>query len=126
MRDRSHDEEEKAKFLEVLDQNHGNLYATYTSLGVNMRKLLEWREDPEFEAGIQRCKKKELQWVESKLYQRIEEGNADKLIQFYLKTQGRNAGWQEVQKVEADVKGSVDVEKALEQMAEQVSEDVPF
>ena len=127
-RDRSNDEEDKQRFLEKLTEEHGNIYAAYSKLGIPFNRYYEWRKtDPEFSDAIERIKIDTVRWIESKMFEKIAEGNTD-LMKFYLKTHkdGQKLGYVETKKIEADVKGSVDVEKALEEMAEQVAEDVPF
>lgn len=125
-RDRSHDQEDMAEFLEVLKENHGNLYQTYTNLPRwNYSKFIELRAaNPEFAKAIEDIKESTVRWVESKMFEKIEEGDKD-LMKFYLRMQGQKQGYQEVKKVEAEVKGQVDVEKQLEEMAEKLDDD-PF
>lgn len=126
-RDRSGDEEMKALFLEKLEENHGDLYGTYTSLGIKYNRFYEWRKtDPEFDAAIDRIKIDQVRWIENLMFKKIEEGDKD-LMKFYLKTHkyGQQTGYVETKKIEAEVKGQVDVEKQLEEMAEKLEDD-PF
>ena len=126
-RDRSGDEEMKALFLEKLEENHGDLYNTYSSLGIKYNRFYEWRKtDPNFDAAIERIKMDTVRWVESKMFEKIAEGNTD-LMKFYLKVHkdGQKLGYVETKKIEAEVKGQVDVEKQLEEMAANL-EDEPF
>lgn len=125
-RDHSHDKEDMAEFLEVLKENHGNLYQTYTNLkGWSYSRFYELRRNnPEFAKAIEDIKESTVRWVESKMFKKIEEGNTD-LMKFYLRMQGQKQGYQEVKKVEAEVKGQVDVEKQLEEMASKLEDD-PF
>ena len=127
-RDRSGDDADKEKFLELLEENHGDLHKTYTTLGIKYNRFYEWRKtDPEFDAAIDRIKLDTVRWVESKMFEKIAEGDKD-LMKFYLKMHkdGQKLGYIETKKIEADVKGSMDVEKTLQEMAEKLDEDVPF
>lgn len=126
-RDRSGDPEMKARFLELLEENRGDLYKTYTSLGIKYNRYYEWRKtDPDFDAAIDRIKLDTVRWVESKMFEKIAEGDKD-LMKFYLKMHkdGQKLGYVETKKIEAEVKGQVDVEKQLEEMAEKLEDD-PF
>lgn len=126
-RDRSHDQEDMAEFLEVLKENHGNLYKTYTNMpNWNYSKFYELRRNnPEFAKAIEDIKESTVRWVESKMFEKIDEGDKD-LMKFYLRMQGQKQGYQEVKKVEAEVKQAIDIEKTLEDMASQLDDDDPF
>lgn len=125
-RDRSHDKEDMAEFLEVLKQNNGNLYQTYTNLpNWNYSKFYELRRNnPEFAKAIEDIKESTVRWVESLMFDKIAKGDKD-LMKFYLKMQGQKQGYQEVKKVEAEVKQAIDIEKQLEEMAANLEDD-PF
>lgn len=125
-RDHSHDQEDIAEFLEVLKENHGNLYKTYTNMpNWGYSRFYEARKMyPEFAKAIEDIKESTVRWVESLMFDKIAEGDKD-LMKFYLKMQGQKQGYQEVKKVEAEVKGQVDVEKQLEEMASKLEDD-PF
>lgn len=113
----------KKEFLEKLDQNDGRLYETFSnSEDWDYNWYRKWRrEDPEFNKACEDAKRKTIRWVESKLFDKIREGN-EKSIKFYLATQGKEAGYQETQKIEAEVASTLDVEAALQKMAEEVTE----
>lgn len=121
-RDRSHDEEKKAKFLEVLidDDCRGFIQQALSKLKIPWNWYVEWRKDPEFVEAIERAQEKTVRWVESKLMERMQAGS-DSSIQFYLKTKGKSYGYQETTKQEVDLNSNVDIEAALEKMAAQVS-----
>lgn len=126
-RDRSGDEAVKAEFLERLEEFHGDLYNTYTTMGIKYNRFYEWRKtDPEFDAAIDKIKLDQVRWIENLMFKKIAEGDKD-LMKFYLKTHkyGQQSGYVETKKIEAEVKGQVDVEKQLEEMAEKLEEN-PF
>lgn len=126
-RDRSGDEVIKVEFLEKLEENHGDLHKTYTEMGIKYNRFYEWRKtDPEFNDAIERIKLDTVRWVESKMFEKIADGNTD-LMKFYLKMHkdGQKLGYVETKKIEAEVKGQVDVEKQLEEMASKLEDD-PF
>lgn len=113
----------KKEFLKKLEENDGRLYETFSnSEDWDYNWYRKWRrEDPEFDKACEDAKKKTIRWVESKLFKRIEEGD-EKSIKFYLSTQGRDEGYTETQKIEAQVASTLDVEAALQKMAEEVTE----
>ena len=125
-RDHSHDQEDIAEFLEVLKENHGNLYKTYTNMpNWGYSRFYEARKMyPEFAKAIEDIKESTVRWVESLMFDKIAEGDKD-LMKFYLKMQGQKQGYQEVKKVEAEVKQAIDIEKQLEEMAANLEDD-PF
>ena len=127
-RDRSEDPKLKVQFLEKLEENHGDLHKTYTEMGIKYNRFYEWRKtDPEFNDAIERIKLDTVRWVESKMFETIADGNTD-LMKFYLKMHkdGQKLGYVETKKIEAEVKGQVDVEKQLEEMAEKLADDSQF
>lgn len=114
------DIEKKKAFIDLLEEEHGGLYAAASKLAIPMSKIRKWRnEDAEFDAAVNEVTDTEVRWVEYKLHDLIEQGNVTATT-FFLRTKGKSYGYQESQKVEAEVKGQVDVEKILEDMAMQV------
>lgn len=122
-KDNKPEEQLKREFLEKLEANDGRMYETYTgSVDWDFNAVRKWRkEDPEFDKACEQAKLKTIRWVESKLFDKIREGN-EKSIKFYLSTIGRQLGYQETQKIEAEVASTLDVEAALQKMAEEVTE----
>lgn len=118
--DRSNPEKDKKEFIEALIKEHGNLYQVYTKLPnwTYNRYYSEVKSDPEFAAEIKRVKEDTIRWVESKMFNAIEEGDKD-MTKFFLRTQ---ANYSETQKIEANVKAAIDVEAALEKMAASLEE----
>ena len=118
----------KEQFLELLEKNNGNLYATYTALELPYNRFARWRdEDKDFDAAIEKIKNKTKQWVESKMFQFIDGTIGDpqtqaRMTQFYLKTQG---GYSETKRVEADINtsGAVDVDATIKRIKEELESE---
>lgn len=118
----------KEQFLELLNENNGNLYATYTALKLPYNRFAQWREeDKEFAEAIERIKNKTKEWVESKMFQFIDGTIGDpqtqaRMTQFYLKTQG---GYSETKRVEADINtsGAVDVDATIKSIKEELESE---
>lgn len=113
--------ESKTLFLINLENEDGNMYNALKLTGLSIYKVKKWaKEDPEFEYRLNELAELEARWVESKLKEKIKEGNPSS-IQFYLRTKGKSLGYTETTKQEVDLNGNVDIEAALEKMAAQVS-----
>lgn len=111
----------KKMFLDRLREENGNLYAAYTGLGLPYCRFQKWREeDQAFEDEIQKIKTKSIQYAESLMWKLMKEGN-QKMIQFYLNTKGGYVTQKEV-KAEVKAKDTVDVDLAITQIKEQITE----
>lgn len=116
----------KEQFLELLEEKNGNLYATYTTLGLPYNRFARWREeDKDFDAAIEKIKNKTKQWVESKLFAFIEGSIGDpqtqaRMTQFYLKCQG---GYTEKKEVTLNSTNTVDINTALDEIKKDLEND---
>lgn len=85
----------KQSLIEALRKTKGIVSTACASVGVARRTFYHWLEtDPEFKRSAQDVQEEALDFVESKLMERIEAG-AERSIIFYLKTRGRRRGFQE-------------------------------
>lgn len=113
-------EEEKTLFLIRLEQNNGNIYKSLKEADIKHSTFNKWKkEDSLFADRVEDLNQLATKWVESKMWECIDKGS-EKMIQFYLKTKG---DYVETKRIEAEVKGQVDVEAQLEEMASQLNED---
>lgn len=118
----------KEQFLKLLEENNGNLYATYTALKLPYNRFAQWREeDKEFAEAIERIKTKTKEWVESKMFSFIAGTSGDsqsqaRMVQFYLKTQ---CGYTETKRVEADLStsGNIDVDATIKSIKEELESE---
>lgn len=84
---------DKRRFIQILQEKMGVLYAACSAAGYSHESVMGWiGDDPIFAASVQRCKEVALDFVESKLFQKINEGDT-RLIQFFLETQGKQRGY---------------------------------
>jgi len=105
-------------FLEKLRENHGNAYKTYTTLNVPVSQYYEWRKDPEFDKAFMKAKNDAKEYVESKLFELIDEGDRAS-IHFYLKCQG---GYSEKKQLEIKSDNTVDVNQTIEDIKTELSD----
>ncbi len=87
--------ERKLRFLECLKEAGGMATVAADNAGINFATYRRWvNSDPEFAEAVEEPQERTTDYVESKLLQRIEDGDTTAMI-FYLKTKGRKRGWSE-------------------------------
>lgn len=92
----------KALLLEALSKCLGNVTNACESVGINRNTYYTWiKDDPEFAQSVDNISESQIDYVESKLLERINDGDTTATI-YYLKTKGRKRGWSE--KLEIDAK----------------------
>lgn len=88
-------DERKSLLLQALVQTHGIVLTACRSAGVPRRTFYNWIEsDPEFRSAYEDVIEGSLDFVEGKLFERIEAGS-EKAICFFLRTRGRSRGYKE-------------------------------
>lgn len=119
-------EQVKEEFIEALIENNGNLYQTYNTLypKFNYNDYYKLRkEDPEFDARIKTVKEKQCHFVESKLWEKIVDGDLT-AIKYYLSTQG---GYRETQKIEMEASVqqnlNISIEEQIKEMKKLLADD---
>ena len=96
----------KEDFLKELEKNNGDYYKTYTSMGLPYNIYYKWRcEDPEFDQKCIDAKKKTVEFVEKRLFDKIAEGDPS-LIKFFLSCK---AGYVMTKNVVAKIDSNNDV-----------------
>lgn len=97
----------KQELLEALRESLGIVTMACENVGVGRSTFYEWlRDDPEFKAEVDDINNRALDFVESKLFGNIENGDVASII-FYLKTKGKARGYIEKQEVEAQVDAKI-------------------
>lgn len=87
-----------SRWLEAYARCH-TMTHTCIALGISDQAYYTWRERyPEFKEATEKAKEKNLDFVESALYKRIESGDTAAII-FALKTIGRKRGFSERQEI---------------------------
>lgn len=96
------EKKKKEDFLEILQQNLGVITPSLKLAGITRWYYDQWlREDPNFKENVEGIREKTLDFVESKLFQLIEEKDKTAII-FYLKCKGKDRGYIEKQYVEQE------------------------
>lgn len=83
----------KCDFIQALEQARGIVKDACAAVGISRKTYYNWRDsDPEFKAAADMVKEDVLDYVESKLLDKVEAGDNTSII-FYLKCQGQRRGW---------------------------------
>ena len=86
-------EKQKKDILKALKNTMGNVSLSCEKVGISRFAFYRWRdEDPEFDKAVEEINERTLDFVESKLMQGIQDGNA-RMIIFFLSTKGRGRGY---------------------------------
>lgn len=90
----------KTKFLQSLENNKG--IVTYAAQESNIGRSTHYKwysEDEEYKAAVDEIVDTAIDYVEHKLFERIEAGDTTAAI-FFLKTRGKSRGYIERQQIE--------------------------
>ena len=104
-------EKKKKAMLKALAKHNGIVYRAAEDVGCS--RQLFWvysNEDEEFKKAAIEVRETQIDKVEERLLQRIEEGS-DKLIEFYMATKGKHRGYKKTQDIEVQEKKKVIVIK---------------
>ena len=108
----------KAMYLEKLIELDGNNRATQQALGLSYNVYYNWRKtDPAFDKEVKAAMQKQVEFVESKFYEKLKEGNMSALI-FFLKTHG----WREGKDISVSTDSTIDVNAAIESIKQDLQE----
>jgi hypothetical protein len=109
----------KKNFPETLEKCMGNVTLACRNVGISRDTFYKWyKEDEAFKAKCSAIKETVIDFVESKLIERINEKDTTSII-FYLKTQGKGRGY--VERIETTgkdggaIKQEVDLQATKEQ-----------
>lgn len=91
----------KALFLELLEAKAGNVTEAAKAANIDRGTVYRWkREDPKFSQAVADADESLIDRVESALLNKIDGGDTTAII-FFLKTRGRNRGYNERVELEA-------------------------
>jgi hypothetical protein len=91
----------KALFITALQESMGIISMAAENAGVARSTVYEWmKNDPDFKAQVEDVNDIALDYVESKLFENIE-NNDTSCIQYYLSRKGKKRGY--VEKAELDI-----------------------
>lgn len=97
----------KKQFIEVLQKKAGNISSACTAVGICRQTYYNWcSEDSSFAEDIKNVEEYLVDFTESKLMQKIAEGDTTCII-FHLKTKGKARGY--VEKSEIQTTGAIEV-----------------
>lgn len=86
-------EKQKKDVLKALKTTMGNVSLSCEKVGISRFAFYRWREeDSDFNREVEEINERTLDFVESKLMQGIQDGNA-RMIIFFLSTKGRKRGY---------------------------------
>ena len=99
-----------ADFLVAYEKSLGVLKTACEATNMCRKTIWEWRKKyPEFDAACHECEEVAIDFVESKMFKKIDKGDkgSESLMIFYLKTKAKHRGYIERQEVDmsAEVKG---------------------
>ena len=87
--------EKKKRLLKALEVTHGIISPACASAGVERKSYYNWlASDPDFASAVAEIQESQLDFVESSLLSKINEGDTTAMI-FYLKTRGKERGYTE-------------------------------
>jgi hypothetical protein len=91
---------QQSDFLISLEKSLGIITAAIEATGVSRAKYISWLNvDEEFSKRVDLIMEKQIDFVESKLLEKINKGDTT-AITFYLKTKGKDRGYTEKQIME--------------------------
>jgi len=89
----------KKMLIEAMEKCHGIVTDACKTVGISRVTYYEYyKNDTEFKKSIDEIESTVLDFVEGKLFQKIDTGDVTSII-FYLKTKGKNRGYVERQEL---------------------------
>ena len=86
-------DERKKRFLQAFAESRGIVLTACEATGISRSTYYKWmKDDPDFKAAASDVAEAQLDFVESKLINRIDSGDTTAII-FYLKTKGKKRGY---------------------------------
>lgn len=95
----------KAKLLEILAENGGNIWGACREIDIAPKTFYEWKEkDKDFAEKYEELKKLQFDFVESKLFDLIDMNNPA-AIMFWLKCRAKDKGYVEKSELKVETDG---------------------
>lgn len=92
----------KIRLLEELKRSMGIVSLACDKANLSRTQFYKWlKEDDDFRQKYEEIEERQIDFVESRLFQNIKNGDSTSII-FYLKTKGKKRGYQE--KTEIDIR----------------------
>lgn len=92
----------KIRMLEELKRSMGIVSLACDKANLSRTQFYKWlKDDDDFRQKYEEIEERQIDFVESRLFQNIKNGDATSII-FYLKTKGKKRGYQE--KTEIDIR----------------------
>ena len=89
----------KKEFINAMYKTKCNVSESCSIAGISRQTFYNWtNKDPEFAEAVEEANEANVDFVESSLLQRINEGDTTAII-FYLKTKGKKRGYVETQEI---------------------------
>jgi len=105
----SQTEQNKAKLLKVLRKNQGLVSTACDEVGVSVEfYYYHYNKDLEFKQQVDLINEKVIDFAESKLYEKIQEGS-EKSIHFLLRYRGRKRGYTDSIDITSDGKNITEI-----------------
>ncbi len=102
---------QKNKFIKALEECKGIVSTACRKIGISRQTYYKWlKNDPDFETLCNDISEEAIDFVESKLLEKIEQGDTTAII-YFLKTKGKKRGWSE--KTEAEPQREIRPEQLL-------------
>ncbi len=94
-------EEEKQRFLKILREKLGIVSLACIQMKLPVHLFNQWvLEDADFASAVHECEETALDFVEGKLFEKINAGDP-RLIRFFLETRGKKRGYITKKEIEA-------------------------
>lgn len=101
---------QKEKVLEFLEKNCGVISPACKGANISRFSFYQWlKDDKEFAEKVKQIQEASIDFVESKLYEKINDGDTTAII-FYLKTKGKQRGYSEKHEINFDTDNSIKIE----------------
>ena len=95
------------KLLEVLREHQGNVSSACDVVGISTVMFYEYcKTDPQFKASVDLLHESTIDFVESKLFQKIKDGDTTAII-FYLKCRAKHRGYIDKSEVTHNIDGLI-------------------
>jgi hypothetical protein len=93
----------KAKLLKALVESHGIITTACKKVGLSRECFYFYiKNDPQFKEDYEKLNDSQLDFVETKLFEKIDEGS-EKSIHFYLRYKGKPRGYSDSISLEANI-----------------------